>query len=126
VGVIPRDAKRAETCVGAGPEAVGQLCKQCQEERTRAGTEVSDSHCPRARTLGIDRGECSLDDRFRLRPWHECRGIDAQLQTPEFFVADDARDRLMRQSAPGERGNRGFFRGGESTGTSRRERGMIE
>src|SRR4029077_15647636 len=70
-----------------------------------AGAEIGNAQFSRARAAGIDCRECSLDDRFRLRPWHQRRGIDAQRQAPEFLIAENARDRLAGEAASSQSGD---------------------
>ena len=103
-GVVPRDRKRAETDIGADAEGVRQFGRAAPAGARREPVPRSAMRSGRdARAVGIERGERRFDNRFRFRPRHQRRGIDRELQAPEFLAADDARDRLARETPPRQR-----------------------
>ena len=59
-----------------------------------------------APSIAGERSERGLDHGLGLRPRHQRIRVEPQRQAPEFLAADDAGDRLVREPARGERGDR--------------------
>ena len=104
-GIVPRAVERGEAEIGADAGAL-------REARAAAPAAARPSRCrdrrcaARASRLRAKRGERGLDHGLGLRPRHQRFGVEPQRQAPEFLAADDARDRLAREPARGQRGNR--------------------
>ena len=103
------------------PKAFGSSVKSASRI---APEPVPISTMRKARDRGpraFDGRERRLDDRFRLRPRHQRRGIDAKLQAPEFLEADNARYRFMGEAALGQGSDRVCFVGGRGAADPKRQ-----
>ncbi len=100
------------------------FAEQRQQNRTGAGVEVGDAQ--RTAAGVAKRRERRLDNSLGFRPGHQRVGVERERKAPEFFRADDPRDRLAIEAALRDRGDRGGFFLGETAVGLRRQRGMVE
>ena len=75
-GIVTGALDRRGTDVSADPGRFPQLCKQRQDEGTRAGPEIANTQAARAMPALAYRLQCGLDDGFRFRTRHESVSID--------------------------------------------------
>ena len=94
---MPRAAGSSESSArNSAPEPVPRSAIRSGRERSSA-----------------ERIKRRLDHGLGLRPRHQRVGIEVEREAPEFLDADDARDRLARETPAGERCNSVGFGGGE-------------
>src|SRR5919199_4628186 len=81
--------------------------RQVRRHRYRDGAasraDVGNCECLVAGKTSTGR-ECKVDQKLRLRPWHEHAPIDVERQPIEFTLSDQIRDRLQFNSAGDELG----------------------
>ncbi len=104
--IVAGAAERIAAQVGADAASHGQLGEQRQQERARAGAEIGDLEGGVARLRAIERLERGFDHGLGLRSRHQGRGIELEIQPPEFLDPDDARHRLACEAARRQRGDR--------------------
>ena len=92
--VAARGAQCSEIDIGGSARRIGQLGEQRQQEGTRAGAEIGDPQCTRARAGYVETFERGFDNRLGVGARHQRVRRERELQAPELLDADDAGNRL--------------------------------
>src|SRR6185437_7888751 len=88
--------------VGADPEGLRQLRQQRQQDRAGAGAEIGYPQRAIGSAGVAHYFQRQFDQGFGIGPRHQRRRRKFQRQSPEFLVADNARDRLAGETASRE------------------------
>ena len=125
-GVFAGDREGFMAYVRTDAVCAWQLGKQRKQDGTGSGPEIGNAKWTCTSPIGFDGRKSRFHYGFGFGPRHQCCLGDTQWQTPEFFAADNAGNRLTRNSSLGEIGQSTRFTDIEHAVCGGGERGMIE
>ena len=99
LGVDFSSVERLPADVGADARGGGEFGEQRQQDGAGPGADVSDAKLAVFGKIVPDDLKRSGNNGFGIGTRHQCRVGQAQVEAPEFLVAQNAGDRLMHQAA---------------------------